>query len=192
MNGMKERLVEKAIALVRVRGYSAFSYADLAQAVGIRKPSIHHHFPAKEDLGEAIVEAYSAEFFGRLDAIAASDKGRADKIAAYAGLYREALAAGQACLCGMLASEVSVLPARVRASVTRFFERNVGWLEAVLSSGRARGPRGGGAKAGARQRATMILGALQGALFVARSLGSPRVFEDAVRGIAREFGHGRA
>jgi len=28
-----------------------FSYADLAKSVGVSKASIHHHFPAKEDLG---------------------------------------------------------------------------------------------------------------------------------------------
>jgi AcrR family transcriptional regulator len=31
-------------------GYSGFSYADIAEVVGIRKASIHHHFPSKVDL----------------------------------------------------------------------------------------------------------------------------------------------
>jgi TetR/AcrR family transcriptional repressor of nem operon len=85
MSTMKEQLVNEAIGLVRVRGYSAFSYADLADAVGIRKPSIHHHFPTKEDLGQAIVQSYSEEFFTRLQAISERRETVRDKIEAYTG-----------------------------------------------------------------------------------------------------------
>ncbi|KFJ90149.1 TetR family transcriptional regulator, partial [Pseudomonas sp. 1-7] len=51
-------MIQTAENLMRTRGYTAFSYADLSEAVGIRKASIHHHFPTKEDLGAAIVEEY--------------------------------------------------------------------------------------------------------------------------------------
>ncbi|KAE9771026.1 TetR family transcriptional regulator, partial [Escherichia coli] len=39
--------------LLTTGGYKSFSYADLAERVGIRKASIHHHFPGKEDLVKA-------------------------------------------------------------------------------------------------------------------------------------------
>ena len=57
-SGTRASLMQTAESLLCTRGYAAFSYADLAEAVGIRKASIHHHFPAKEDLGVAVVEAY--------------------------------------------------------------------------------------------------------------------------------------
>ena len=56
--GTREALIRTAEQLMRTRGYSAFSYADLSESVGIRKASIHHHFPTKEDLGKALVEEY--------------------------------------------------------------------------------------------------------------------------------------
>uniref|UniRef100_UPI0016411DC9 TetR/AcrR family transcriptional regulator n=1 Tax=Burkholderia gladioli TaxID=28095 RepID=UPI0016411DC9 len=68
--GTRDALVQAAEGLMRSRGYAAFSYADLVETVGIRKASIHHHFPTKEDLGVAIVEAYVArvvEAFERID-----------------------------------------------------------------------------------------------------------------------------
>ena len=65
--GTREKLIENATDLVRMQGFAGFSYADLANAVGIRKASIHHHFPAKEDLGVAIVEAYTEGFVEALD-----------------------------------------------------------------------------------------------------------------------------
>lgn len=45
-----QRILDTAQDLIRHRGYSAFSYADIADRVGIRKASIHYHFAAKEDL----------------------------------------------------------------------------------------------------------------------------------------------
>ena len=187
MSTMREQLVDRAIGLVRVRGYADFSYADLAQAVGISKPSIHHHFPTKEDLGLAIVDAYGEAYFAHLAAIDAAGGDRRRKIAAFAGIYREALKAGQACLCGMLASEVAILPERVRAGVARFFEGNVRWLEAVLAddgAGAKRQARRGGRRSSeARTLASLVLSTVQGALFVARTSGNAQVFEDAVLGV---------
>ncbi len=54
MMGTKELLLKEAEMLVRTRGFAAFSYADLSERVGIRKASIHHHFPTKEELGGAL------------------------------------------------------------------------------------------------------------------------------------------
>lgn len=186
MSGTRDTLIESSTRLIRRRGYSAFSYADLAAEVGIRKPSIHHHFPTKEDLGQAIVAAYTERFCERLDAIAAAGGGRERQIQAYADIYREALRADQACLCGMLASEVSVLPERVRVGVTRFFDRNIRWLEQVL--GLARDGKAKTADPKVHEQAVGILSALQGGLFVARLLGKRGVLEDAIAALARDLG----
>lgn len=39
------------------RGYSAFSYTDISEAIGIRKASIHHYFPTKAGLSVAVPES---------------------------------------------------------------------------------------------------------------------------------------
>ena len=57
MRDTRTELLIQAESLVRGRGWSGFSYADLAEAVGIRKASIHHHFRTKDDLGAALVDA---------------------------------------------------------------------------------------------------------------------------------------
>lgn len=184
MTDTRQQLVDCAIDLVRNQGYAGFSYADLAESVGIRKPSIHHHFPAKEDLGRAAVETYSAAFFERLAAIKAAPGSRRDKIRAYAGIYREVLKAGQNCLCGMLASEVAILPEGVRQGVFRFFDGNLRWLAEILSDGAKRVP------AQARGEASLIMGSLQGALLIARTLGNPQVFDDAVKALLERIESG--
>src|SRR5258708_39377854 len=53
-----ERILKVAEALMIERGYSAFSYADISEAVEIKKPSIHHHFPTKAGLAAAVLRAH--------------------------------------------------------------------------------------------------------------------------------------
>ena len=47
------RIIEAGRQLMMMRGYNGFSFADVAEAVSIRKASVHHHFPAKADLAVA-------------------------------------------------------------------------------------------------------------------------------------------
>ncbi len=173
----RHTLIDSAIHLVRQRGYSAFSYADLAAVVGIRKASIHHHFPAKEDLGEAMVAAYREAFARRLDDIDGETADPIARLEGYAASYREGLPRGEACLCGVLASEIAVLPERVQAEVRRFFALNLSWLEQTLA---ADGLRRGLQPA---REARTVLSALQGAMFVALSTGEAQIFDDALAGL---------
>ena len=57
-----ERILDTAQALAQVRGYNGFSYADISAEVGITKPSIHHHFPSKAQLAEALIARYRRRF----------------------------------------------------------------------------------------------------------------------------------
>jgi TetR/AcrR family transcriptional repressor of nem operon len=58
----KIEILDVAQEAIQKRGYNAFSYADLAEAVGIRKASIHHYFPSKADLGLAVIRRYRESF----------------------------------------------------------------------------------------------------------------------------------
>jgi TetR/AcrR family transcriptional repressor of nem operon len=172
--------METATGLVRRQGYSAFSYADLAEAVGIRKASIHHHFPSKEDLGEAVVDAYTSSFAVQLDEIGKETADPIERLSRYAALYREGLARKEACLCGVLASEISILPDRVQNGVRRFLSLNLRWLEETLKDG-----RGGGLKSDIqpRREARTVLSALQGALIIGLSTRDPTAFDETVEGL---------
>jgi TetR/AcrR family transcriptional repressor of nem operon len=172
--------METATGLVRRRGYSAFSYADLADAVGIRKASIHHHFPSKEDLGEAVVDLYTADFAAELDAIRNETEDPFERLGRYAALYREGLARKEACLCGVLASEIAILPDRVQNGVRRFLSLNLGWLEGTLKEGSGRGLRPGTQP---RREARTLLSALQGALIIGLSTQDPAAFDETVEGL---------
>lgn len=179
--GTRLNLLTEAEVVVRRVGYAGFSYADLAERVGIRKPSIHHHFPAKEDLGAALVEAYTDRFTQELGDIDEKTQNALQRLDLYAGLYRTGLQAGQGCLCGVLASELAGLPERVRAGVRRFFEVNVEWLARVIAEGQARGSIR--SDVDALSQAAAVLAGLEGAMLVGRALGSLDSFDAAATAI---------
>ncbi|MGG5889995.1 TetR/AcrR family transcriptional regulator [Falsiroseomonas sp. HC035] len=174
----RERLMLAAERIIRSRGYSAFSYADLSEAVGLRKASIHHHFPAKADLGVALVEDYIARFREMLTDITDAEQTAHGRLARYGGIYEAGLREGMLCLCGMLAAEATVLPEQVRHRMGTFFAAQLDWLEEVLAQGHTarevtlRGP--------ARRAAEHVLSTLQGASLVGWGTGNPDLVARAV------------
>jgi TetR/AcrR family transcriptional repressor of nem operon len=183
----RDALMQAAEQLVRSRGFSAFSYADLAAAVGIRKASIHHHFPAKADLGVALVEDYIARFRDLLAAIEQDRPDSQDRLAAYAALYEASVRQGMLCLCGMLATETAILPAEMRGRIRIFFADQLAWLERVLAEGAAAGRLDPGGPP--RRAAEHVLATLQGASLLAWGLGTPdlvaRAAEDLLASLRR-------
>ena len=53
-----ERILDIAERLVQTRGFTNFSYADIAAELGITKASLHYHFPGKAELGQGGIERY--------------------------------------------------------------------------------------------------------------------------------------
>jgi TetR/AcrR family transcriptional regulator, transcriptional repressor for nem operon len=173
----RNSLLSYATHLVRRRGYSAFSYADLATAVGIRKASIHHHFPTKEELGVEIVARYSQEFLAHLAEIDRIETDPGARLDRYVGLYRQGLVDDEACLCGMIAAETAAVPAAVAAGVATFFAANRAWLAEVVKAGQRAGAFR--RRPAATTAAAALLTALQGAVFVARGIGDIHTFDEA-------------
>jgi TetR/AcrR family transcriptional repressor of nem operon len=176
--GTAQRVLDVAELLVQSRGYNGFSYADIAAELEISKASLHYHFASKAELGEALIERYSARFGVALEGIGGEASGAETKLDAYAMLHLDVLRGERMCLCGMLAAEYRTLPERMQASVLRFFDHNLSWLTAVLTEGRSAGEVSfDGTPADA---ALAVLSALQGAMLVARPYQDPARFQAVV------------
>jgi len=183
----RSTLIEIATTQVRRQGYAGFSYADLATQARIRKPSIHHHFPAKEDLGVAIVRNYTERFSERLEELKARNDNALEQLRAYGRLYREAVVEGHGCLCGVLASEIAILPESVQTAVRHFFRLQLRWLERTLRAGGSEGSLRDHIEP--RREARTVLATLQGAMFVALCLHEPASFDQAVAGLFKGLSH---
>lgn len=77
-NSTRERAVNAALALFGQRGYDAVSMNDIAQAVGIRAPSLYKHFSGKEALFAAAAPAAGGHY-QTLWAEAAGEQGRMEQ-----------------------------------------------------------------------------------------------------------------
>jgi len=177
--GTADRILDVAERLVQLRGFNAFSYADVADAVGIRKASLHYHYATKADLGLALVARYRRTFLKALGAIEADSDDAMTRLTRYADLYGSVLRKKRMCMCGMLATDAATLPKPMRESVAGFFSENVGWLSRVLDSGRKRGEV---AFAGAAaMTAAFFVSSLEGAMLVAHGSGSHDTFDAAAR-----------
>ena len=174
MRDTRTELLLQAEVLVRRRGYAGFSYADLAEAVQIRKASIHHHFRTKADLAQSLVEAYDARYDAALSAIRANEADAIRRIDAYGRLYLGGVEAGLGCLCAVLAIEGDALPEDLRDDIARFFEKHIAWLEAVLAEGVAAGAVRATVVPAASAR--MVVATLEGALLMERLLAGPAGF----------------
>lgn len=171
----KEHILASAQRLVQQRGFNGFSYADIADEVGIRKASLHHHFASKADLGVALVESYAAQFDDALARIDCACTSAHDKLAAYVAIYRATLAGDRICMCGMLATEALTLDTSMLPKLKRFFARNTEWLAQVLAEGRSQGVFA--FDGAAADHARVALSTLQGASLVCRSSGDIDAFD---------------
>jgi TetR/AcrR family transcriptional regulator, transcriptional repressor for nem operon len=175
-----EEILDVAETLIQTRGYSAFSYQDIADALGIRKASIHYHFPSKTDLGIAVVDRYAQRFGSALDQIAADPR---HPSMAMLDKYVEPYVAfantpDRVCLCGALAGEMLALPGELRTRVTGFFQQHQTWLARILARGAERGEFA--LMAEPAKMARLLFGALQGALLVKRTTGDATQLNDVV------------
>jgi len=178
-------ILDTAERLVQVRGFNAFSYADIAATLGITKASLHYHFPSKADLGRALIERYSGRFGDALAEIDAAGGDANAKLAAYAEIYADVLRDHRMCLCGMLAADYDTLPDPMRAAVVSFFDRNEAWLVAVLAQGEREGSlRLQGSE---RDAAQAIVSGLEGAMLIARPYDDVSRFESAATRLLRSF-----
>ena len=161
------RVMDVAEALIQQRGYGGFSFDDLAQAVGIRKPSVHHHFRTKADLVAALAHRYTERFESALAAIDVARRDPMARLKAYVRLFATTYAQdGRLCVCGMLGAEVDALPGEVADAVAGFFRLNLDWLAAAFRDAQQ------GGQVTTTQRAEplaeLMLSALEGAMVVGR------------------------
>jgi TetR/AcrR family transcriptional repressor of nem operon len=171
-----EAILTCARALIVAGGYNGFSYADIADVVGVRKASIHHHFPSKVDLVQELVVQHrqaTEEGFGQLQQAIPDSL---EQLRAYCGYWQNCIAdlSASFCVCALLAGELPVLPEPVALEVKSYFRFLSGWMAATLARGVEQGTIH--LTATAQIEAEVFMATVHGAMLSARAYGDTAVF----------------
>ncbi|MEZ4816212.1 MAG: TetR/AcrR family transcriptional regulator [Bdellovibrionota bacterium] len=179
-----KKIINKAQVLLQERGYQFLSFQDLADSVGIRKASVHHHFKTKEDLARVMVLDYRK----RLEAwIAALDSQSLDpraKLRAYFEMFAEISRSGKSvCPGGSLLLDWNNFSKPVRIELQGLIDCHRSWLVTLLEESiKARELKISKDKVAAH--ALFIGASIQGGLQLARASDNP---EKVLKSIFRQI-----
>lgn len=181
-SGTAELILDAAERRAQRLGFNGFSYADVAGELGVTAASIHYHFPSKADLGERMIERYTARL---LQSFADFDKDFSDpwrRLQAYVGLYEVLVSENKLCLCCMLAAEHQTLPEMMQERLREFFDLDTRWVAAQITA-----TKNAGGSSEAQAAAAALIGALQGAALVARANQGVNSFRASARFTMESF-----
>ena len=172
-----DQILASARSFIISGGYSGFSYADISEVVGIRKASIHHHFPSKVDLVRTLVTRYREDAETRLAQVAGAVPDASELLQVYAGNWARCIedASIPFCVCALLACELPALPPEVASEVTAYFRFLSSWLTAVIERGAEQGTVA--IEESAQVEAEMFMASVHGAMLSARAQNNPALFD---------------
>jgi len=177
---MADRIMDHAQWLVQTRGYNGFSYAEIADELGIRKATIHYYFRTKSDLCVSLLRRYRAGFRGKVASATEPLASAKARLILYISLYQQALEDGRLCPCGVLTGELESLDPDIRAEVRGFFDEQIAWVEFQLAEAQRQGDLR--VSHPLRQLAASVFGMVEGAMLLARAAGDSGVLSDAIAG----------
>ncbi|MFI3014262.1 TetR/AcrR family transcriptional regulator [Klebsiella aerogenes] len=130
-----DSLLELADTLIQENGYQGFSYADLAAGLGIRKASIHYHFPTKTDLGVAYCERKEKRLLQMEETLLTIPPGKA-RLEAYTEAFAYCAQKGQMCGVHAMLSDSNLFEAPLQAAISRLAQTDLRIIADVLRTGR--------------------------------------------------------
>lgn len=172
-----DRILQTAKTLISDLGYSAFSYADISEAVQIRKASIHHHFPTKASLVVAVLKAHRDRVLQGTQFLTQEIDDPLARLRAYVqhweGCIRDQ--SEPFCIAALLAAELPSLPEEVREEVHQHFLTLSNWIRETLEEGVSK--RTLKIQGTPEDEAQTFMAIVHGAMLSARALGSCDVFQ---------------
>ncbi|SDF99838.1 TetR/AcrR family transcriptional regulator [Terriglobus roseus] len=172
-----DRILSTARELMTERGYSAFSYADIADAIGITKASIHFHYPTKAVLAIAVLRAHRQGLAKAMEMLDTKFSDPALRLQSYVKYWEGCIRDGSIpfCVAALLAAELPSLPDEVQAEVRLHFQDLSAWIQRTMAAGAQQGTIR--LESSAESEAQLFMAAVHGAMLSARVSGNCEVFQ---------------
>lgn len=174
----KAEILDIARELVQTRSFQGFSFQDIADAVGIRKASLYHHFPSKDELAIALLSRYRDQFLAWTQQV--MDQSPQEQLDGYFRIFGDYIGAGQRlCPGGAFVAGWGRLAEPVREEVSGLLADQEDWLAQVLREGMEAGCFNSD-NGSPEHQASWIVSTVQGGLLLARTRGQQDVFHQAL------------
>ncbi|BDH45321.1 TetR family transcriptional regulator [Salmonella enterica subsp. enterica serovar Choleraesuis] len=161
-----DKILQLADSCIQADGFHGFSFSDLATGVGIKKASIHHHFPTKTDLGLAYCD-YKVGVFNQLGERLQALPTGLQRLKGYLDAFSGCASGGEMCGIYAMLSDSHNFPAELQSAVSRLAQTELDIIEALLIAGVECGEITLN-NISARDQATIVSSALKGALMLNR------------------------
>jgi TetR/AcrR family transcriptional regulator, transcriptional repressor for nem operon len=181
------RIRESAHDLIAERGYFGFSYADIAEVVGIRKASIHHHFPSKVDLVVATLQEYRSNLVEAAGGLNKSVAEPLQRLKLYVHHWEECVRSNHRpiCIAALLSAELPALPEEIQAEVQLHFKYLARWVRATLKEGVSHGSIH--LQHSVEVESQSFVALVHGAMMSARAFGAVNIFTSITKAALDRF-----
>ncbi len=135
----RTKILDVAEDLIMRVGCNAMSYKHISDAVGIRKASIHHHFPKKENLVDELLERCHVSYGGNYQRIVEGAGHAPDKLRQLAGVFGDGLEKQHLCLVGTMSSDLNTLQSSSCAILETAIQNTIRTFTIAFKQGREEG-----------------------------------------------------
>jgi len=129
----KGQIIAAANSLMVERGFNAFSYKHISMQIDIKTSSIHYHFPAKSDLGIAVIRKHKE--FLEFTIEKCNEKTPIEKVDKLFKYYKMLVAEQKVCIAGALISDINTLDESIRQELLSYGNTLVNWIASILEEG---------------------------------------------------------
>ena len=175
---VRERILQQAEHVIHLKGYNHACLDEIADACGMTKGNLIHHYGSKSELALAVLDYKIKEFQARkvepVCAQAVPEDAVADMFAAAEKVF-DGNGCKAGCFVGNIALEMSDLDETFRLKVAGFFDEWAEGLRACLERCKSKGYFK--KELDARATAESIVAMYEGAMMLARSRRDATVFK---------------
>jgi TetR/AcrR family transcriptional regulator, transcriptional repressor for nem operon len=139
---VRQHILDVAHPLLLRKGFTAVGLAEVLAAAQVPKGSFYHYFGSKEAFGEAVLDAYFADYLARMDALLTAPGTAAQQLIGYFHDWLDSQTGDEAqsrCLAVKLGAEVCDLSDSMRAALARGTSGVIERLARCIEAGKADG-----------------------------------------------------
>jgi TetR/AcrR family transcriptional repressor of nem operon len=178
----REDILRTAGRMLQMKGFNSFSFAHVAEQLGVKPAAIHYHFKTKADLGVALINRYHTRYHTLIED--AESMPPEKQLDGFFAMFQRFADDGRVCFEGVLEAEFNSVPEEVRSALGEMVSEVHAWLARALEQGRKQGTIHFAGKAA--DKAALVAAAVQGALQVSRVRGKA-FFEATIRQLRTEL-----